>query len=273
MASVPPDPGPWLERLDEIRDTGDRRATLDLTALLCDPGARLDEESLDDIAETLCALEDLRCRPALERVMLNRTASRDVRLAALRVLGCLPFNDPPHATVLEYARDPDDIVRAYGASFLEPVDEERLAAAIGDPAVLVRRAAAESLVASARTPRLVAALRAGLRDSDALVREIATRAALFDEPLAATYDLLHLLDDVDTDVRCSVYDALEDFPSVSVMLALADARSGPEGPLAEAALDLLLTRVRATLEGAANESGAPPERLRRWAAPVRGLLD
>ncbi len=258
----------WLHRLRDVRESGDRRAAAPLVhALIQD---LLDDDQHSDVVDTLCVLEDLRCENALTDVLLSGAASLRVREAALRVLMCLPSDDPPPLRVAAWLDDPDPLVRAHGATFLIPRDEERLARLMRDPAPVVRRAAAEALVASARTPILVETLRRALRDPDPYVREVACRAALFDEPLAATYDLLHLLDDPDPDVRCGVYDALEDFPCVSVLLALADARSGPEGELAAVSLALLVTRVTVVL-ATSGERGA--ERILRWVAPARWVLD
>ena len=258
----------WLHRLRDVRESGDRRAAAPLVQALIQD--LLDDNQHSDVVDTLCVLEDLRCENALTDILVSGTASLRVREAALRVLACLPSDDPPPLRVAAWLDDPDPLVRAHGATFLIPRDEERLARLMRDPAPVVRRAAAEALVASARTPSLVETLRRALRDADPYVREVACRAALFDEPLAATYDLLHLLDDPDPDVRCGVYDALEDFPCVSVLLALADARSGPEGELAAVSLALLVTRVTVVL-ATSGERGA--ERILRWIAPARWVLD
>lgn len=230
----------------------------------------LDDATREDVADALCVLEDPRCEQPLVAALLDVARDHGTRSAVLRVLSCLPCDDPPRALVGAWLEEPDGLVRAFAASFLGPRDEDRLTALVRDPVVEVRRAAAEALVGAARTPGLVAAVRQALSDEDAIVRETACRAALFDEPVAATYDLLHLLDDEDVDVRCGVYDALEDYPCVSVLLALADARSGPDGALAAATLDLLVTRVEATLD-AADAAGA--RRVRSWLAPAAWLLD
>ena len=295
MTAPPPAPGStdpdpvgrsprdWLPLLRDVRESGDRRATLALLTLLgvggsapYDGGAghddaeELDEDTLEDITDTLCVLEDPRSERPLEALLLDLARARDVREAALRVLSCLPCDDPPPLRVAAWLDDADGLVRAHAASFLGPRDEERLVALVHDPVVEVRRSAAEALVGATRTPGLVQALHHALRDPDPLVREIACRAALFDEPVAATYDLLHLLDDEDGDVRCGVYDALEDYPCVSVLLALTDACSGQDGGLAAATLEVLVARVGVAL-GAASDAGV--RRILRWAAPVRWLLE
>jgi HEAT repeat protein len=269
-----PDHGPesWLPRLREVRETGDRRATGALLRLLLHGTALgpLDDETRDDVADALCVLEDPRCEERLVAVLLDTACPRGLRGAALRILSCLPSDDPPTLRVAAWLDDRDGLVRAFAASFLGACDAERVARLAHDPVVEVRRAVAEALVGASRTPELVGAVRRLLGDEDAIVRETACRAALFDEPLALTYDLLHLLDDADEDVRCGVYDALEDYPCVSVLLALADARGGPDGALAAATLEMLVARVEGAL-AAADEDGL--RRLRRWIAPARWLLD
>ncbi len=257
-----------LARLDEIRDAGERGVVPELVELLLEPD--LVDEARDDVADTLAALEDLRAAAPLERALLEAARPRGVREAALRVLGALPFDDPPRAQALLWTLHADDLVRAYGTTFLDAADEERLVALVGDPAVAVRRAAAEALVAAARTPGLVEAVGHGLRDPDPLVREIACRAALYDEPLALTFDLVRLLGDPDDDVRGAALEALEDFPCVGVMLALSDARRGSDAGAVDAALDLLGSRTLLALDAATPRAR---RRLERWVAPVRWLLD
>jgi len=273
MTAVPaPEPGPpqpgWLHRLRDVRERGDRRATSALVATLL-TGA-LDEELHEEVTDTLCVLEDLRCQQQLTDVLLAGREPLRVRESVLRILTCLPCDDPPAMRVAAWLSDSDPLVRAHGATFLVPRDEERLAAVMRDPAAVVRRAGSESLVASVRTPLLVATLRHALRDPDPVVRELACRAALFDEPIGATYDLLHLLDDPDPDVRCGVYDALEDYPCVAVLLALADARAGPDGELAAVTLAMLTTRISAAL-ATGDEGGI--ERILRWLGPARWVLE
>ncbi len=285
-AQPEPAPDSWLHRLPEVRESGDRRATLPLVSLLLRGTATchaegaaarrppddemLEYETLEDVADALCVLEDPRCEQPLEAALLDVSGPWTLRAAALRVLSCLPCDDPPPLRVAGWLRDADGLVRAHAAGFLGPRDEEWLAALVRDPVPEVRRAAAEALVGATRTPALVGALRHALRDPDAIVRETACRAALFDEPVGVTYDLLHLLDDPDGDVRCGVYDALEDYPCASVLLALADARSGTDGALAAATLDLLVARVGAALRAA---TGGAARRILRWATPARWLLE
>jgi HEAT repeat protein len=72
-------------------------------------------------------------------------------------------------------------------------------------------------------------------------------------------------------VRVAACDALEDFPRVSVMLALAEARGETEAGLAaQLAFEGVVRRVQASF---AEASPRARRRLQRWAEPVRWLLD
>lgn len=276
---------PWIDQLDEVERVGDRRATIPLLdSLLARGGAEIDDEKAAEIADVLSALEDPRCAEPLLDAALD--ASRPVfrRALAVQTLASIPVDDPPRNRCLGWASDSDPVLRALGVQYLDAQDGGRIAHATADPAVLVRRTATEALGALVRTPDLLAALRRTLRDEDAVVREIACRVALFDEPLEVSWDLLRLLSDASTAVRCNAVEALAWYPRNSVLLALADARSegaqsadaavrgvpSEMGAAVDAALEALVRRIVDVA------SAAPPavrQRIDRWAAPVAWIIE
>lgn len=233
-------------------------------------GGGIDGDRIGDVADVLLALEDPRCAPALRSAVLDPKCGADARGAALDVLAALPADDPDHATAVGWATSHDPFVRAMGLQLLDAPDGHLIAAAVADPEAMVRRVATESMGSLVRTPTLVAALRRALRDDDAAVREVACRVALFDEPLECSWDLLRALSDPSVVVRAAAFDALEWFPRISVLLALADARSSSDDPApAESVLNVLARRIVTAFEGA---SAGARRRLDRWAGPVAWLL-
>ncbi len=259
----------WSSRLREVRETGDRRATFALLeALFYEP---LGASALDELCATLTALEDPRCVAPLEAALLDEARPTIVRAASLEVLQCVPRDEPARESVQAWLHDADPLVRAHGVAFLDAPDGGRLAAAMRDPDTLVRRSAAEAVVSLVRTSSLVDAVQRALRDVDPIVREAACRAALFDEPLPVLFDVLRLLGDHEPCVRRAACDALEDFPCVSVLLALADSRGVGDDPgTVDVALATVVRRVAFGLEGA---EGSARRRLERWAAPASWVLE
>jgi HEAT repeat protein len=263
-----PDPR-WLERLEEIREDEDRGAVLPLLRWFLSGG--LDEGRLVDVAETLRLLQDVRCAAPLERVVLDASAARQMRSVALQVLVSLPANGPSRERARALANDHDPLVRAYGLHFLPGLDAGLIVAGASDPDAVVRRAALDAMMSVTRTRPLVDALLRAFRDPDDGVRELACRVALFDEPVAATWGLLHCIADPCEDVRWAAYDALEDFPCVAVLLALADARgAGEDGAVAAAALDAVAAKVGRRM---AEADPTSRRRLERWSGPVSWLLE
>ena len=65
-----PDPSPrdWLYRLHDIRALGDRRATFPLVEALLT--GVLDDELHEEVTDTLCVLEDVRCEETLTDTLL-----------------------------------------------------------------------------------------------------------------------------------------------------------------------------------------------------------
>ncbi len=259
----------WLPRLAAVRIREDRRASLPLLSLFLSD--ELDDDERGDVASTLAALEDVRCAAALERAILDPARPLDVRRLAIEVLSAIPCDAPPRDRVAEWVRARDPVVRAFGTRFLDVPEADEIAAAARDPEPLVRWAAVDTLASITRTPPLVQAIRAALCDDDPIVRETACRAALFDEPLEATWELLRALTDGVASVRGAACDALEDYPRVSVLLALADAATdGADGSAPRAALAAVVARVRNAFEEA---SPRACRRLERWIAPAAWLVD
>ena len=266
---APAKPQDWLTRLDEVRENGDRRASRTLLTALLDPAT--DDDLRTEVAGALRALEDPRCAEALRRAVLDASGPLLARSLALEVHAAIPVDAAPRAEARACARSPDPVVRAFGVRTLDVPDSDALVSAACDPEPLVRYAAVDAIASIARTPQLVDATRRALGDEDAAVREAACRVALFDEPLDATHELLRALSDPCTSVRIAACDALEDFPRVSVVLALADARSESESGLAaRMAFDGVVRRIRTALSQARPRAR---RRIERWAEPVRWLID
>ncbi len=259
----------WTSRLAEVRETGDRRASLPLLDRFLDSAT--DDDRRAEIAATLRTLEDLRCAEPLLRTVLDTDLGVDLRSLALEVYGGIPIDAATREQALLWARSPDVVIRAFGVRSLDVPDGETLAAAARDPAPLVRYAAIGAMASITRTRPLVVAARRALSDDDATIREAACRVALFDEPLDATHELVRALSDESMAVRVAACDALEDFPRISVLLALADARGATESGLAaHLAFDGIVARVRASM---AEASPRALRRLGRWIEPVTWLLD
>jgi HEAT repeat protein len=259
----------WTACLGQVRETGDRRASLPLLDRFLDPAT--DDDRRAEIAATLRTLEDLRCAEPLLRAVLDTDLGIDLRSLALEVYGGIPIDAATREQALLWARSPDVVIRAFGVRSLDVPDGETLAAAARDPAPLVRYAAVGAMASITRTKPLVEAARRALSDDDATIREAACRVALFDEPLDTTHELVRALSDDSMAVRVAACDALEDFPRISVLLALADARGDSESGLAaHLAFDGIVRRVRASM---AEASPRARRRLGRWAEPVGWLLD
>lgn len=255
--------------LDRVRDDGDRRRSFEVLDAFLSAG--LDPDRAARVADALVALEDPRCGPVLLEVAHDPRRPPHVRAAAVEILAATPWDDPPHDASVAWSQSHDPFVRALGVQYLDAPDGRLIAAAASDPEPIVRRTAVEAMASLVRTRELVAALRRALRDEDALVREVACRVALFDEPVEASWELLRGLSDDAAVVRAAAYDALEWFPRVSVLLALADARaSSPDHEPADTVLGVLAARVHEAVEGA---SPGARRRLERWAGPVTWLLD
>ena len=266
---APAKPQDWLTRLDEVRENGDRRASKTLLLALLDPDT--DDDLRTEVAAALRALEDPRCAEPLRRAVLDASGPVLSRSLALEVHAAIPVDAAPRAEARACARSPDPVVRAFGVRTLDVPDSDALVTAACDPAPLVRYAAVDAIASIARTPPLVEATRRALVDEDAAVREAACRVALFDEPLDATHELLRALSDSCTAVRVAACDALEDFPRVSVVLALAEARGETEsGVAAKMAFDGVVRRIRTALAQARPRAR---RRIERWAEPVRWLLE
>jgi len=261
--------GGWLDRLEEVGRTRDRRASLPLLDVLLD--GSLDDERAVEVADVLFDLEDPRCAPRLLRAVLDPGRRTIVRLAAAELLLHLPVDAPPREQAAAWAHHHDPILRRFGVSLLDVPDLDLVAALVSDPDADVRRAAVDSMCAMVRTRPLVAALRRALADEDASVREVACRVALFDEPLEASWELLRALSDPSLGVRAAAFEALEWFPRVSVLLAVADARNGAEDP--SAADEVLAVLVRRVLSTFSDASARARRRLERWGGPVTWLLD
>ena len=261
-------PKDWLARLQEVRETGDRRASPALLELFLDP--HTDDDRRTEIARTLRALEDLRCAAPLRRAVFDTSLPCLLRSLAFEVHSAIPVDVPPREELLRHAHAPDPVIRAFGVRQLDVPDGETIAAAVQDPEPLVRYAAVDAMASIVRTPPLVLATRRALLDEDAAVREAACRVALFDEPLDATHELVQALEDPSTGVRIAACDALEDFPRVSVLLALAEARGESDAGLAaHLAFEGVAARVHASL---AEASPRAKRRLERWVEPVKWLL-
>jgi HEAT repeat protein len=266
---APARPEDWLTRLDDVRETGDRRASAALLAAFLAPETGDDRRT--DVAVALRALEDVRCAEPLRRAVLDTELAPDLRSLALEIHAAIPVDAASRAEALEWARSSDVVVRAFGVRLLDVPDGEALAAASNDPEPLVRYAAMDAITSIARTTPLVDAARRALADEDAAIREAACRVALFDEPIGVTHDLLRALGDPSAAVRVAASDALEDFPRVSVLLALAEARGKSESGLAaELAFEAIVRRIREAMDDAC---AAARRRLERWCEPVRWLLE
>jgi HEAT repeat protein len=252
-----------------VRETGDRRASPTLLRAFFEP--RIGEERRAEIAVALRALEDVRCAAPLKRAVLDVDLPPDVRSLALEIHSAIPVDAPTRAQAQEWARSPDVVVRAFGVRSLDVPDGDALASAARDPEPLVRYAAVEAMASIVRTRPLVDATRGALVDEDAAIREAACRVALFDEPFDATHELIRALGDESSAVRVAACDALEDYPRVAVMLALAESRGGTEsGVAADLAFAGVVRRVRASMDEATPRAR---RRLERWSAPVKWLLD
>jgi HEAT repeat protein len=266
---APARPADWLTRLEDVRAAGDRRASSALLGYFLAP--ETDEDLRTDVAVALRAVEDVRCAEPLRRAILDTELPASLRSMALEVFAAIPADVPPRAEALAWTRSPDVVIRAFGVRVLDVPDGDTLAAAANDPAPLVRYAAIDAIASIARTPQLVEAARRGLCDEDSAIREAACRVALFDEPICVTHDLVAALADPSASVRVAACDALEDFPRVSVLLALDDARREEESGLAAGlAFDAIVARVRESMSDA---GAAARRRLERWSEPVRWLLD
>lgn len=252
-----------------MRETGDRRASSTLLAALLAEETGFDRRP--EIAVALRALEDLRCAEPLRRAVLDVDLAPEVRSLALEVHSAIPVDAPTRAQALEWARSPDFVVRAFGVRALDVPDGDALVVATRDHEPLVRYAAVEAMASIVRTRPLVEATRRALDDEDAAIRESACRVALFDEPLDATRELIRALGDESSAVRVAACDALEDYPRVAVLLALAESRGESEAGLAaDLAFHGVVQRVRASM----SEAGpSARRRLERWSEPVRWLLE
>lgn len=123
--------------------------------------------------------------PAAIRALASH-ADPEIRVEAVRVLGCLA-PDPASAEVcLAAMDDPEWPVRAIAASSLGRLGEaralSRLAGAMGDPAYWVRHHVAEAMAALGEPG--TAALREALHDANPFVRDMATQT-LFMSALVA----------------------------------------------------------------------------------------
>ena len=259
----------WLDRLEEVGRTRDRRASLPLLEALLDGG--LDDEKAVEVADVLFDLEDPRCAPRLLAAVLDPSRRVIVRLAAAELYLHAPVDAPPRDHAVAWCRHHDPVLRRLGVALLDVPDLDLVAALASDPDADVRRSAVDSMCAMVRTPPLVEALRRSLADEDASVREVACRVALFDEPLEATWELLRALSDPSLGVRAAAFEALEWFPRVSVLLAVADARGGTEDT--SAADETLTALVRRVLVTFSEASARARRRLERWGGPVTWLLD
>jgi HEAT repeat protein len=252
-----------------VRETGDRRASATLLRAFFEPA--IGDERRAEIAVALRALEDLRCAAPLRRAVLDVDLPPEVRSLALEIHAAIPIDAPPRAQAQEWARSPDLVVRAFGVRALDVPDADALASAAHDPEPLVRYAAVEAMASIVRTRPLVDATRAALGDEDAAIREAACRVALFDEPFDATHELIRALGDASSAVRVAACDALEDYPRVAVMLALAESRGETEsGVAADLAFVGVVRRVQTSR---AEATPRARRRLERWSAPVKWLLD
>jgi HEAT repeat protein len=266
---APARPADWLNRLEDVRATGDRRASATLLGAFLAP--ETDEDRRGDIAVALRALEDVRCAEPLRRAVLDTELSPDLRSLALEIHAAIPVDAAPRAEALEWTRSSDVVVRAFGVRVLDVPDGDVLASAANDPAPLVRYAAMDAIASIARTGPLVEAARRALADEDSAIREAACRVALFDEPIGVTRELVRALSDSSAAVRVAASDALEDFPRVSVLLALDEARGASESGLAAGlAFDGIVARIR---ESMADAGASARRRLERWCEPVRWLLE
>lgn len=253
---------------DDLPTSGcDRSSSAELVERVLDPG--LDDER-DDVVAELVALEDPRHAATLEEAVLDRTRPQSVREAAFDVLERLPRDDPPRAALRAWARSDDALVRCYGVGFCGPAEEDLLAEAARHRDPLVRLAALESMMACTRTRALVSAAVQCLGDDEPALREAACRVALFDEPLAMVRGLLRAIDDRESAVRWAAYDALADFPTVAVALALAE----PRGPFEDReARDCARASVRTALRrGRENVPRAGRERFESWLRPAAWML-
>ena len=102
---APSQPDDWLARLDELCDSGDRRATATLLAAFDAP--ETSDERRAEIAVTLRALEDPRCAEPLMRTILDLELSADLRSLALDVHSGIPVDVAPRAQALAWARSGD----------------------------------------------------------------------------------------------------------------------------------------------------------------------
>lgn len=258
-----------MARLPRVMDERDRSATLSLLPIVLSP--TLDAADRAPFVAALASLEDPRVTEPLEQALRDRTASIELRAAALDILSSTPLRDRGPERVLADLRSRDPFVQAFGYDQVDAPLADWIPRGAASDAALVRRHAVDAACLLTRTRPLVRAVQTALDDPEPEVREAACRVAYFDEPLALGWPLIERLDDDDADVREAAHMALEEYPQVAVLLALADldGASRDEGLVSDT-LEALVNRIWAAMR-----RGSPRVRraISEWLRPVRWLVD
>ena len=229
-----PDPGVRALACDALARIGDTAAVPRLFGLLGDADAQV-------MQSTVAAIQSLGCADT-EGLALRAARSSEVRVrrAALRILAYFGYPSSVD-TLLGAIGDADDRAREVAMAGLAYIDDPRaidalVGAATEQASTRTRAAAVRSLGRARASAPALAALRAGLNDSDEWIRYFACQALgrLKDEGAAEA--IAALLDDSAGQVRVAAVETLALLHGASAMDALHRAAAAGDPDVERAAL-------------------------------------
>ncbi len=257
------DPGVRVAACEALARLGNPAAVGPLFTLLGDRDGRVSHAASAAI-QSLGSLES-------KRLSLEQARSPDprTRRAAIRIISYFGYPEGLDVLVAAIGEEDEKIREAaiYGIALIDdPKATAALLAHIGHPVARTRAAVMRALGQTEAAPEVVAALRAGLRDSDAWVRYYACQALGRLAVDAATPEIIAALHDESGQVRVAAVESLAHLRDLAAHEALAKAARSADPDMRRAALLGLGIAKRGEAIPVLREAASAPEAATRLVA-------
>jgi hypothetical protein len=230
-------------------------------------------EELEEIVETLSALDDPRVVPILSSHLINLDKSDAVRQAASDALsGCTTWESAADRSAWWSSGYP--ILMRHAIRMAEREEKELVLLVARDPEHPFYVDAIKKLEFW-EEPHFQELIISALHHKEAKVREVAAKALLWEQPVAAEGSLIKLASDPSDDVAGAALDTLCYCASKEILLALDDLRLNGREPIRdwyESTFQWVLKEFRYEVEKTVTDGDVSQTYFVKWVAPVRHLL-